>query len=159
MYKKNAAKKVFCRPVAIDWGRTTSALPNLSNRESEGQDIRLSLGFQGSPQRCLPFWFVSFRSVFTYVHFTHVVVCFPARPLTVYKHLVYFWSSKKKKISETKELYHGNVGKKKKKKRTNASIFKKCNATLHRMKIYCATFRTLGLNSVVLFCLTFFVLC
>lgn len=45
MYKKNAAKKVFCRPVAIDWGRTTSALPNLSNRESEGQDIRLSLGF------------------------------------------------------------------------------------------------------------------
>lgn len=43
--QKNAAKKVFCRPVAIDWGRRTSALPNLSNRESEGQDIRLSLGF------------------------------------------------------------------------------------------------------------------
>lgn len=38
-------KKVFCRPVAIDWGRGTSALPNLSNGESEGQDIRLSLGF------------------------------------------------------------------------------------------------------------------
>lgn len=50
---------------------------------------------------------------------------------------------------------------KKKKKRTNASIFKKTTtkkqkrATLQRMKISCATFRTLGLNSVVLFCLTF----
>lgn len=50
---------------------------------------------------------------------------------------------------------------KKKKKRTNASIFKKKTtkkqkrATLQRMKISCATFRTLGLNSVVLFCLTF----
>lgn len=47
------------------------------------------------------------------------------------------------------------------KKRTNASIFREkseCNTALHGMKVSCATFRTLGSNSVVLFCLTFFVL-
>lgn len=39
MYKKNQAKKkVFCRPVAIDWGRRTSALPNLSNRGRRAKD-------------------------------------------------------------------------------------------------------------------------
>lgn len=38
-----------------------------------------------------------------------------------------------------------------KKKKTK----KQKRATLQRMKISCATFRTLGLNSVVLFCLTF----
>lgn len=61
-----------------------------------------------------------------------------------------------KKIN-TKELNHGNVGKMKDYGHMLPFFFK-CNATLHRMKIKCATFRTLGLNSVVLLCLTF-VLC
>lgn len=45
MYKKNAAKKSILQTCGHRLGRRTLALPNLSNGESEGQDIRLSLGF------------------------------------------------------------------------------------------------------------------
>lgn len=78
-----------------------------------------------------------------------------ARPLTVYKHFVFFWSSEKKK-QQHKRINPWECWIKKKKMLPFLSINKKKSATQHfnRMKIYCATFRTLGLNSVVLFCLT-----
>lgn len=50
---------------------------------------------------------------------------FTARPLTVYKHFVCFFSGVQKKISNTKELKTMGMFEKKKKKRTNASIKKK----------------------------------
>lgn len=73
----------------------------------------------------------------------------------------FFWSSEKKKSATQKEWNHGNVGgggwglKKRQKKRTNASIWEKKVQHFTEWRFYCATFRTLGSNSVVLFCLTF----
>lgn len=94
--------------MAIDRGRRTSALQNLSNGEREGQDIRLSLGFRAHFRGAYLFGLLAF------VLFSccHLYFIFSARPLTVYRI-----------ISDTKDLNHGNVGKRQK-KWTNASIFK-----------------------------------
>lgn len=127
--KKNAAKKVFCRPVAIDWGRRTSALPNLSNRErvnDKTSDWALAsrAHFRGAYLFGL-LAFVLFSHMFTSLMLSFDF--FPARPLTVYKHFVFFWSSekKKKKKSATQKESKPWECWKKKKKRTNASIFLK----------------------------------
>lgn len=133
MYKKKCSKKkVFCRPVAIDWGRRTSALPNLSNGgwRTWHQTEPWLLGLI---QRCLPFYFYFiFRGLLAFVRFSlSSLICSSARPLTVYS----FYSGVQKQISKTKEWNHVGKQKKKikkrlKKKRTNASIFKKkCNTS------------------------------
>lgn len=110
MYKKKQQKKVFCRPVAIDWGRGTSSLPNLSKGEIEGRD-QTEPWFLGltSEVPTFSFWFISFLSVITCVQFAHVVLFIfsSARPLTVYKYFFSFSSSDKREIST--ESNHGNV--------------------------------------------------
>lgn len=91
--KKAAKKKVFCRPVAIDWGRGTSYLPNLSKGEIEGHD-QTEPWFLGltSEVPTFSFWFISFLSVITSVQLAHVVlfIFYSARPLTVYKYFFFF---------------------------------------------------------------------
>lgn len=86
----------------------------MSSGESEGQDIRLglgyqSLGYQGSLQRCLPFWFVSFCSFLFVSVLSCLFVCSPARPPTVYKRFVF--------LELEKELTVGMFDKQKKDKK------------------------------------------
>lgn len=88
--------------MAIDWGRGTSSLPNLSNGEIEGRD-QTEPWFLGltSEVPTFSFWFISFLSVITYVQFAHVVLFIfsSARPLTVYKYFFLSRVQKKKKKS------------------------------------------------------------
>lgn len=128
---KCSKKKVFCRPVAIDQGRVTSSLPNLSNGEIEGRD-QTEPWFLGltSEVPTFSFWLISFLSVITYVQFAHVVlfIISLARPLTVYKYFSSFQSSEKKRnqhrIKPWKCLKKNS---KNKQNWTNASILKRRN--------------------------------
>lgn len=161
MYKKAAKKKVFCRPVAIDWGRGTSSLPNLSKGEIEGRD-QTEPWFRGltSEVPTFSFWFISFLSVITCVQFAHVVLSIfsSARPLTVYKYFFFLSRVQIKEKSAQNQTMRMFEEKKKAKQTKLDKCFhfkkkkkEKCNTWRHRMKFFfkCATFRTLGLNSVV----------
>lgn len=140
--------------MAIDRSRRTSALQNLSNGEREGRDIRLSLGFRAHFRGAYLFGLLAF------VLFTHVFVLFCKATDSLQTLHFFFWSSEKKKDQRHKRFKLWECWKKTKKEdKMLPFLKKKCNTTLHRMKKNCATFRTLGLNSVVLFCLTFFILC
>lgn len=151
MYKKKCSKKkVFCRPVAIDWGRRTSALPNLSNGgwRTWHQTEPWLLGLI---QRCLPFYFYFiFRGLLAFVRFSlSSLICSSARPLTVYS----FYSGVQKQISKTKEWNH--VGKLKKKikrfkKKGQMLPFLRKSATLHRMKILLCYFQNSGIEQCCL---------
>lgn len=137
MYKKQQKKKkkVFCRPVAIDWGRRTSSLPNLSNGEIEGRD-QTEPWFLGltSEVPTFSFWFISFLSVITYVQFAHVVLFIfsSARPLTVYKYFFLSRVQKKKRNQHRIKPWECLKQQQNKQNWTNASILKrrrKKNAT------------------------------
>lgn len=152
MYKKKCSKKkVFCRPVAIDWGRRTSALPNLSNGgwRTWHQTEPWLLGLI---QRCLPFYFYFiFRGLLAFVRFSlSSLICSSARPLTVYS----FYSGVQKQISKTKEWNHVGKLKKKIKKRLKKKgqmlPFLRKSATLHRMKILLCYFQNSGIEQCCL---------
>lgn len=156
--------------MAIDWGRRTSSLPNLSNGEIEGRD-QTEPWFLGltSEVPTFSFWFISFLSVITYVQFAHVVLFIfsSARPLTVYKYFFLSRVQKKKRNQHRIKPWECLKQQQNKQNWTNVSILKrrrKKNAT-RGFTEWSFFFKNALLSELwdwtVLssFCLTFFTLC
>lgn len=138
--------------MAIVWGRKTWTLPNVSSGERERVKYETWVGAWGSLQRCLLFWFVSFWFCF------NVFVClfvFLLRGHWQFTNTLVFpgvQRSRRKAATKTMENVGERVGK-------NASILKnKCNNNWKMNFLLVLLFRTLGSNSVILFCWTLSVL-
>lgn len=109
--------------MAIDWCRETWSCPESEQWRDWRTRHQIERWLQGSLQRCLPFWFVSFRSSFiSFCSILMFVVCF-LQGHRQFTNTLFFWSSKR-------NFYHGNVCKT---KGQNASV-EKNNKTLYRMK-------------------------